>query len=164
MSGQSLDNFFQARSNTLEQRIFHWCTVSTRLLLLNALGRLFAFYLQFFSEHSCRMEDLMLSREAENDRRALVEVRTLILLGFIAVSCLWYISYFILILAYIQYWVQDCESLGWEWRWKSWYIKATRDKWGLWISNGFCEARWTTIRRGGYRKCKDLRWLYAIPT
>mmetsp|Transcript_20478 Transcript_20478/g.41728 ORF Transcript_20478/g.41728 Transcript_20478/m.41728 type:complete len:1306 (+) Transcript_20478:393-4310(+) len=42
-------------------------------LLLNALGRLFTAYLQYYSGHSCRMEDLVLTSEADQERRALVE-------------------------------------------------------------------------------------------
>jgi len=38
-------------------------------LLLNSLGRLFTAYLQFYSGHSCRMEDLMLTNAAEGARR-----------------------------------------------------------------------------------------------
>lgn len=41
-------------------------------LLLNSLGRLFTAYLQYFSGHSCRMEDLILTDEAEKNRRRLV--------------------------------------------------------------------------------------------
>jgi len=42
-------------------------------LLLNALGRLFTAYLQYYSGHSCRMEDLILTAEADKDRRDLVQ-------------------------------------------------------------------------------------------
>jgi DNA-directed RNA polymerase I subunit RPA1 len=43
-------------------------------LFLNALGRLFTAYLQYFAGHSCRMEDLFLAGKAEKNRRNLVEV------------------------------------------------------------------------------------------
>mmetsp|Transcript_4193 Transcript_4193/g.5837 ORF Transcript_4193/g.5837 Transcript_4193/m.5837 type:complete len:1860 (+) Transcript_4193:393-5972(+) len=42
-------------------------------LLLNALGRLFTAYLQYYSGHSCRMEDLILTKEADQKRRSLVQ-------------------------------------------------------------------------------------------
>jgi len=43
-------------------------------LLLNALGRLFTAYIQYYAGHSCRVEDLMLTKESEQARRKLVEV------------------------------------------------------------------------------------------
>ena len=43
-------------------------------LLLNALGRLFTAYLQYFSGHSCRMEDLVLTKASDLTRRRLIEV------------------------------------------------------------------------------------------
>lgn len=42
-------------------------------LLLNSLGRLFTAYLQYFAGHSCRMEDLVLTKGADQDRRVLVD-------------------------------------------------------------------------------------------
>jgi len=42
-------------------------------LLLNALGRLFTAYIQFYSGHSCRMEDLVLTKVADMQRRKLVQ-------------------------------------------------------------------------------------------
>lgn len=42
-------------------------------LLLNSLGRLFTAYLQHYAGHSCRMEDLILTKEADVERRRLVE-------------------------------------------------------------------------------------------
>eukprot|EP00536_Pseudo-nitzschia_multiseries_P012011 jgi/Psemu1/260237/estExt_Genewise1Plus.C_4380015 len=41
-------------------------------LLLNSLGRLFTSYIQFYSGHSCRMEDLILTKEADQTRRDLI--------------------------------------------------------------------------------------------
>lgn len=42
-------------------------------LLLNSLGRLFTAYIQFFSGHSCRMEDLILTKESDKVRRKLID-------------------------------------------------------------------------------------------
>jgi DNA-directed RNA polymerase I subunit RPA1 len=42
-------------------------------LLLNSLGRLFTAYLQYYSGHSCRMEDLLLTQAADAERRQLVQ-------------------------------------------------------------------------------------------
>lgn len=42
-------------------------------LLLNSLGRLFTAYIQFYAGHSCRMEDLILTKEADQNRRDLVQ-------------------------------------------------------------------------------------------
>jgi DNA-directed RNA polymerase I subunit RPA1 len=42
-------------------------------LLLNSLGRLFTAYIQFYSGHSCRMEDLILTKEADAARQNLVQ-------------------------------------------------------------------------------------------
>lgn len=42
-------------------------------LLLNSLGRLFTAYIQYYSGHSCRVEDLVLTQEADRQRRALVQ-------------------------------------------------------------------------------------------
>ena len=42
-------------------------------LLLNSLGRLFTAYIQFYSGHSCRMEDLVLTKKADQFRRQLID-------------------------------------------------------------------------------------------
>ena len=42
-------------------------------LILNALGRLFTAYIQYYSGHSCRMEDLILTPEADAERRKMVK-------------------------------------------------------------------------------------------
>jgi DNA-directed RNA polymerase I subunit RPA1 len=42
-------------------------------LLLNAFGRLFTAYLQYYSGHSCRMEDLILTPDTDEKRRELVQ-------------------------------------------------------------------------------------------
>lgn len=42
-------------------------------LLLNSLGRLFTAYIQFYAGHSCRMEDLVLTKDADLERRKMVK-------------------------------------------------------------------------------------------
>mmetsp|Transcript_13888 Transcript_13888/g.20498 ORF Transcript_13888/g.20498 Transcript_13888/m.20498 type:complete len:1731 (+) Transcript_13888:197-5389(+) len=42
-------------------------------LLLNALGRLFTAYIQHYAGHSCRMEDLILTKEADKERKRIVQ-------------------------------------------------------------------------------------------
>jgi len=42
-------------------------------LLLNALGRLFTAFLQYYAGHSCRMEDLILKKDIDVARRGLVQ-------------------------------------------------------------------------------------------
>eukprot|EP00804_Cyclotella_cryptica_P004163 CCRYP_014543-RB/>CCRYP_014543-RB protein AED:0.08 eAED:0.08 QI:152/0.87/0.77/1/0.75/0.66/9/493/1780 len=42
-------------------------------LILNAFGRLFTAYIQYYSGHSCRMEDLILTPDADEKRRKLVK-------------------------------------------------------------------------------------------
>jgi DNA-directed RNA polymerase I subunit RPA1 len=42
-------------------------------LILNAFGRLFTAYIQYYSGHSCRMEDLILTKEADRKRREMVK-------------------------------------------------------------------------------------------
>ena len=49
-------------------------------LLLNALGRLFTAHLQYYSGHSCRMEDLILTKETNARRRELIQVSALAML------------------------------------------------------------------------------------
>jgi DNA-directed RNA polymerase I subunit RPA1 len=41
-------------------------------ILLSSLGRLFTAYIQFYAGHSCRMEDLVLTKAADKERRDLV--------------------------------------------------------------------------------------------
>jgi DNA-directed RNA polymerase I subunit RPA1 len=67
-------NAFGATDLSLVHGVYEAYGPTKAGLLLNALGRLFTFYLQFFSGHSCRMEDLILSTETEKERRALVQV------------------------------------------------------------------------------------------
>lgn len=42
-------------------------------LLLNAFGRLFTAFIQYYSGHSCRMEDLILTKEADASRHELIQ-------------------------------------------------------------------------------------------
>lgn len=42
-------------------------------LLLNSLGRLFTAYIQYYSGHSCRMEDLVLTAASDETRRKLIK-------------------------------------------------------------------------------------------
>lgn len=42
-------------------------------LLLNALGRLFTAYIQHYAGHSCRMEDLILTKEADKERKRIIQ-------------------------------------------------------------------------------------------
>lgn len=42
-------------------------------LLLNSLGRLFTAYIQYYSGHSCRMEDLVLTAASDETRRNLIK-------------------------------------------------------------------------------------------
>ncbi|GMI28001.1 hypothetical protein TrRE_jg3928, partial [Triparma retinervis] len=46
-------------------------------LLLNSLSRLFTAYIQYYAGHSCRMEDLVLKPDADEDRRELGQGPTL---------------------------------------------------------------------------------------
>jgi DNA-directed RNA polymerase I subunit RPA1 len=55
-------------------------------LLLNSLGRLFTAYLQYFSGHSCRMEDLILTKESDEVRRSLIHVSDSLTFGSSSVS------------------------------------------------------------------------------
>mgnify|MGYP005842356059 CR=1 FL=1 len=56
-------------------------------LLLNALGRLFTAYIQYYSGHSCRMEDLVLTPQSDKARRDLVQV-CIFFSQFLCVLCL----------------------------------------------------------------------------
>ncbi|KAL7577816.1 hypothetical protein ACA910_010567, partial [Epithemia clementina (nom. ined.)] len=42
-------------------------------ILLNAFSRLFTAYIQYFAGHSCRTEDLVLTKEADEERKILVQ-------------------------------------------------------------------------------------------
>ena len=67
---------FGATDHSLVHGVYEAYGPTKAGLLLNALGRLFTAYLQYYSGHSCRMEDLILRDEINSDRRELVQVRT----------------------------------------------------------------------------------------
>lgn len=64
---------FGATDFSLVHAVYEAYGPSKAGLLLNALGRLFTAYLQSYSGHSCRMEDLVLTKEADEERRRLVQ-------------------------------------------------------------------------------------------
>lgn len=65
---------FGATDFSLVHAVFEAYGPSKAGLLLNALGRLFTAYLQYFSGHSCRMEDLVLTKASDSVRRGLINV------------------------------------------------------------------------------------------
>jgi DNA-directed RNA polymerase I subunit RPA1 len=65
---------FGATEFSLVHAVYEAYGPSKAGLLLNSLGRLFTAHLQYYSGHSCRMEDLILTKEADANRRKLVEV------------------------------------------------------------------------------------------
>jgi DNA-directed RNA polymerase I subunit RPA1 len=65
---------FGATEFSLVHAVFEAYGPSKAGLLLNALGRLFTAYLQYFSGHSCRMEDLVLTKASDAVRRGLINV------------------------------------------------------------------------------------------
>jgi DNA-directed RNA polymerase I subunit RPA1 len=65
---------FGASEFSLTHAVFEAYGPSRAGLLLNALGRLFTAYIQYYSGHSCRMEDLILTPEADEKRRQVVKV------------------------------------------------------------------------------------------
>jgi len=64
---------FGATDHSLVHGVYEAYGPTKAGLLLNALGRLFTAYLQYYSGHSCRMEDLILRKEVDIDRRDLVQ-------------------------------------------------------------------------------------------
>jgi DNA-directed RNA polymerase I subunit RPA1 len=66
---------FGATDFSLVHAVFEAYGPTKAGLLLNSFGRLFTAYIQYYSGHSCRMEDLVLTKEADQERRALVNVR-----------------------------------------------------------------------------------------
>ena len=66
---------FGATDFSLVHAVFEAYGPSKAGLLLNALGRLFTAYIQYFSGHSCRMEDLVLTKASDEVRRGLIDVR-----------------------------------------------------------------------------------------
>ncbi len=73
---------FGATDHSLVHGVYEAYGPTKAGLLLNALGRLFTAYLQYYSGHSCRMEDLILRDEVNKDRRELVKVRLIFVMYF----------------------------------------------------------------------------------
>jgi DNA-directed RNA polymerase, beta'' subunit/160 kD subunit len=65
---------FGATDHSLVHGVYEAYGPSKAGLLLNALGRLFTAYLQYYSGHSCRMEDLILKNGVDVARKQLVQV------------------------------------------------------------------------------------------
>jgi len=65
---------FGASDFSLVHAVYEAYGPSRAGLILNALGRLFTAYIQYYSGHSCRMEDLILTPEADAKRRQMVKV------------------------------------------------------------------------------------------
>jgi DNA-directed RNA polymerase I subunit RPA1 len=76
-------NAFGATEHSLVHGVYEAYGPNKAGLLLNALGRLFTAYLQYYSGHSCRMEDLILKKETDVARRELVQVSDFI----VTLSC-----------------------------------------------------------------------------
>lgn len=66
-------NAFGASEFSLVHAAYECYGPSRAGLLLNALGRLFIAYIQYYAGHSCRMEDLILTPEADKKRRQVVQ-------------------------------------------------------------------------------------------
>jgi len=66
-------NAFGAKEFSLVHMVQEAYGPRTAGLLLNALGRLFTAYLQYYAGHSCRMEDLVLTPDADAERRRRVQ-------------------------------------------------------------------------------------------
>jgi DNA-directed RNA polymerase I subunit RPA1 len=66
-------NAFGATDFSLVHAVYEAYGPEKAGLLLNILGRLFTAYIQYYSGHSCRMEDLVLTKEADVERRNLVQ-------------------------------------------------------------------------------------------
>ncbi|KAL9186875.1 hypothetical protein ACHAXT_010595 [Thalassiosira profunda] len=64
---------FGASDFSLVHAVFEAYGPTRAGLLLNALGRLFTAYIQYYAGHSCRMEDLILTPEADEKRRQMVK-------------------------------------------------------------------------------------------
>eukprot|EP00970_Alexandrium_tamarense_P000747 scaffold85_cov145-Alexandrium_tamarense.AAC.51 len=64
---------FGASEFSLVHAVYEAYGPSRAGLLLNALGRLFTAYIQYYTGHSCRMEDLILTPDADEKRRQLVK-------------------------------------------------------------------------------------------
>jgi DNA-directed RNA polymerase I subunit RPA1 len=66
-------NAFGATSFSLVHCVFEAYGPEKAGLLLNVFGRLFTAFLQYYSGHSCRMEDLILTNGADSERRSLIQ-------------------------------------------------------------------------------------------
>jgi DNA-directed RNA polymerase I subunit RPA1 len=66
-------NAFGATSFSVVHSVFEAYGPEKAGLLLNIFGRLFTAFLQYYSGHSCRMEDLVLTRGADAERRSLIQ-------------------------------------------------------------------------------------------
>lgn len=64
---------FGATDHSLVHGVYEAYGPTKAGLLLNAFGRLFTAYIQYFSGHSCRMEDLILKKGTDQERRELVQ-------------------------------------------------------------------------------------------
>jgi DNA-directed RNA polymerase I subunit RPA1 len=64
---------FGASDFSLVHAVYEAYGPSRAGLILNAFGRLFTAYIQYYSGHSCRMEDLILTPEADKIRREMVK-------------------------------------------------------------------------------------------
>ncbi|KAL7535540.1 hypothetical protein ACHAXR_006555 [Thalassiosira sp. AJA248-18] len=64
---------FGASEFSLVHAVYEAYGPSRAGLILNALGRLFTAYIQYYAGHSCRMEDLILTPEADAKRREMVK-------------------------------------------------------------------------------------------
>ncbi len=65
---------FGATDHSLVHGVYEAYGPTKAGLLLNAFGRLFTAYIQYYSGHSCRMEDLILKKEVDAARKELVQV------------------------------------------------------------------------------------------
>lgn len=74
---------FGASEFSLVHAVYEAYGPSRAGLLFNAFGRLFTAYIQYYSGHSCRMEDLILTSEADEKRRQLVQVNKSFVLAFV---------------------------------------------------------------------------------
>lgn len=79
---------FGASEFSLVHAVYEAYGPSRAGLLLNALGRLFTAYIQYYSGHSCRMEDLILTPEADAKRRKLVKVKRLSHFHFLVINAI----------------------------------------------------------------------------
>ena len=77
MSGQNLvvgKATFGSTDHSLVHGVYEAYRPTKADLLFNTLGRLFTAYIQCYSGHSCRMDDLILAKDTDAARRHLVKV------------------------------------------------------------------------------------------